>query len=240
MSISSSSDFNINFLTFKEASSFREKETFKEIKELGFLSYYKDFKLLLCSKYSLGLISSTFKSHLIKHIKLYTKEEKDSIVSRALIIFNSLEVSSLKESLDLIILFSKYFELQVFKELKVLDLFKCNINNNCSIVLSSKDTIKRHISKNHSSSSSSLDPSYIVIKGQALEINKFFFEIKPSSSILDSRSLVSSSPRPSSSRRDTIEQAKEVFKASYSKKEEQYLEELSSFQLDPRDKLSPF
>ena len=114
MSISSSSDFNINFLTFKEASSFREKETFKEIKELGFLSYYKDFKLLLYSKCSLGLISSTFKSYLIKYIKLYTKEEKDSIVSRALIIFNSLEVSSLKESLDLIILFSKYFRLEIF------------------------------------------------------------------------------------------------------------------------------
>ena len=108
----------MNFLIFKEASCFREKEAFKEIKELGFLSYYKDFKLLLCSKCSIAIYSVAFKNHLIKHIKLYAKEQKDSILSRALVIFYSLEVSSLKESLDLIILFSKYFELEAFKELK--------------------------------------------------------------------------------------------------------------------------
>ena len=56
----SNPDFFTNFLIFKEASSFKEKEAFQEIKELVFLSYYKDFKLVLCSKCLLGLNSSAF------------------------------------------------------------------------------------------------------------------------------------------------------------------------------------
>jgi hypothetical protein len=241
-------DFSNNFSIYKEASSFKEKESFKEIKELVFLSYYKDFKLLLCSKCSLAIYSTAFKSHIIKHLKLFPKEEKASLLDQALLVYNSLEVSSLKESLELIILFTKSFELQAFKELKVLDLFLCNLNSNCSVILSSEYSIKRHIREKHSTSSSrsSLGPSYRVIKGQALEINKFFFEIKPKSLVLgsledSSRSRSNRSRSSSSSSRiDALEQAKEVFLASSSKKEEQYLEELSSFTLDPKDKLSPF
>ena len=235
-----------NFSTYKEASSFLEKEAFIEIKELGFLSYYRDFKLLLCSKCFLGLNSTAFKSHIIKHIKLYTKEEINSIVSRALLVYSSLEVSSLKESLELINLFTKYFELQAFKELKVLDLFLCNLSSNCSIVLSSEYSIKRHIRENHSSTSPNPNPSpspYKVIKGQALEINKFFFQIKSntsSSTSTSSSSRASSRSRSSSPREDTMEQAKEAFMASYSKKEALYLDKLSSFKLDPKEKLTPF
>ena len=225
-----------------EASSFKEKDAFKEIKELGFLSYYKDFKLLLCSKCFLAINSTIFRSHIIKHIKLYTKEKRDSIVFKALVVFNSLEVSSLKESLKLINLFSKSFKLQAFKELKILDLFSCNLSSNCSLVLSSEYSIKRHIRENHSSSNSSPNPSpYRVIKGQALEINKFFFEIKSSNSpSLGNSSRASSRSRSNSPRIDNIERAKEAFIASYSQKEERYLEELSSFKLDPKEKLSPF
>ena len=43
----SSVDFFNNFSVFKEASNFKEKEAFNKIRELGFLSYYKDFKLVL-------------------------------------------------------------------------------------------------------------------------------------------------------------------------------------------------
>jgi hypothetical protein len=44
-------------------------EAFKEIKELGFLSYYTDFKLILCSICNSAIVSSSFKDHLNKHIK---------------------------------------------------------------------------------------------------------------------------------------------------------------------------
>jgi len=123
---------------------------------------------VLCSKCFLALNSTAFKSYIIKHLILFPKKEKDSLIAQALLVYKDLEVSSLKESLGLITLFTKSFELQAFKELKVLDLFLCNFNNNCSIILSSEYSIKRHIRENHSSSSSntsSSTPSYKVIKG---------------------------------------------------------------------------
>jgi hypothetical protein len=206
-------------------------KTFQEIKELVFLSYYKDFKLLVCSKCLLGLNPSAFQSHISKHLKIYPREERSSLISQAMTIFTSLEVSSLKESLGLIVLFSKSFELQALKELAILDLFICNLNSNCSIILSSEYSIKRHIRENHIGTNTT---SYKVIKGQALEINKFFFEIKPSNPRIIG--AISSS----SSRIEPLEEAKEVFLATYSKKEEEYLKKLSSFKLDPKDKLSPF
>jgi Orsellinic acid/F9775 biosynthesis cluster protein D len=207
-----------NFSIYQEASSFREKETFIEIEELGFLSYYRDFKLLLCSECFLAINPTSFQSHIARHIKLYTKQQRESIISRALLVYSTLEVSSLKESLDLIKLFTKYFNLQAFKELKVLDLFLCNRSSTCSIVLSSEYSIKRHIRESHSTTSPSPSPSpYKVIKGQALEINKFYFEIKPRTSLIPSTSpssRASSRSRSSSPRQDTLQQAKEAFIAS--------------------------
>ena len=242
LSLSSSIDFSNNFSVFKEANSFREKEAFNKIRELGFLSYYKDFKLVLCSKCFLGLNSTAFKSHIVKYLLLLPKKEKDSLIAQALLVYKDLEVSSLKESLRLINLFTKFFKLQAFKELKVLDLFLCNFNNNCSIILSSEYSIKRHLRESHSSSSSNTNSntsSYKVIKGQALEINKFFFEIKSNNSLISNLST-SDRSRSSSRRIDSIERAKESFIANYSKKEEIYLEKLNSFKLDPKEKLSPF
>jgi superfamily II DNA helicase RecQ/predicted RNA binding protein with dsRBD fold (UPF0201 family) len=232
-STTTSNDFGSNFLVFKEASSFKEKEAFQEIKELVFLSYYKDFKLVLCAKCLVGLNSSTFRSHIHKHLKLYSKIDKEALLSQALAIFSTLEVSSLKDSLGLIVLFSKHFELSAFKELDIIDLFICNLNSNCSMILSSQYSIKRHIREHHIGSSTT---SYRVIRGQALEINKFFFEIKPSSSI-DSSILGLSSPTEYI---EPLEQAKDLFLAKYSKKEEQFLNKLSSFKLDPKEKLTPF
>jgi hypothetical protein len=101
------------------------------------------------------------------------------------------------------------------------------------MILSSKYSIKRHIRETHINCSTS---SYKVIKRQALEINKSFFEIK--SEVF----IHSNKVEPSDSSLDLIEplkQAKEVFLAKYSKKEEKYLEKLSSFKLDSKEKLSP-
>ena len=241
-SLSNSVNFSNNFSVFKEVNSFKEKEAFNQIKELGFLSYYKDFKLVLCSKCFLDLNSTAFKSHIIKHLLLLPKKKKDLLIAQALLVYKDLEVSSLKESLRLINLFTKFFELQVFKELKVLDLFLCNFNNNCSIILSSEYSIKRHLRENYSSSSSNTNSStsfYKVIKEQALKINKFFFEIKSNNSLFN-LSDISDRSRSSSPRINSIEKAKEAFIANYSIKKKIYLKKLSSFKLDPREKLSPF
>jgi Orsellinic acid/F9775 biosynthesis cluster protein D len=218
------------------------KEAFEKIKELGFLSYYSDFKLVLCSICRLGLISSAFKGHIQKHIKLYKKEEKFFILSQALEIFNKLEVISLKDSLKLIISYSKNFELSAFKELELRDLYICNLNSDCFMILSSDYSIKRHIRENHNSISSNISSSsspYKVIKGQALEYNKFFFQIKESSLSINN-SLLSNRSRSNSILDDPLERAKEVFLTKFNKKEERFQKELNSFELDSKEKLSPF
>jgi Orsellinic acid/F9775 biosynthesis cluster protein D len=239
MSSISSSSIIPSFLI---ASSFKEKEAFKEIKELDFLSYYKDFNLILCSICKLGLVPSSFKRHLIKHIKLYKPKQKSLILSKAIIILNNLEVSSLKESLDLINLYttSNSSKLLVFKELEIKDLFICNLNldSTCSVICTSKYSIKRHIREIHSSINSSISP-YKVIKGQSLENNKFSFKVILNSSSISP--IISNRSRSNSLEQDSLlEQAKESFFNKYNKKEEEFNKELSSFKLDPKEKLSPF
>jgi hypothetical protein len=215
-------------------SSINQASSFKEIKELEFLSYYFDFKLVLCSICKFGLSSNTFQSHVQKHIKLYNKEQRSLLLSKALNILNNLEVSSLKESLELINQYSKSLELKAFKELEIRDLFICNLNT-CSLVLSSEYRIKRHIREVHSSSSSNIDPStspYKVIKGQSLEANKYFFKVSLNSSSTLSI-LISNRSRSNSLEEDLIiKQAKEAFLNKYSKKEEQFNKELSNFKLN--------
>ena len=215
--------------------------SFNNIKELEFLSYYPDFKLILCSICSISIIPSAFKSHLNKHIKLYKKEKQHSILTKALDIFNSLEVTSLKESLNLINIYSKSISLVAFKELKVKDLFICTSNINCSLIFNSKYRIKRHIRENHSSSSfiDSKTSFYKVIKGQSLENYKFSFEISLTTSIINS-SITFNRTRSNSPSLESIEQAKQAFLTKYSKKEKSFNKELNSFKLNSKEKLSPF
>ena len=116
--MSSISDLSIASSSSPSSYFFKEKEAFKNIEELAFLSYYKEFKLLLCSLYSSAIFPSisTFKSHLLRDLKLVPLELRTSIISRALEIFKELEVTSSKESLELIKAFSN---LPAFKKLKV-------------------------------------------------------------------------------------------------------------------------
>jgi hypothetical protein len=119
--------------------------------------------------YNLAIVSSSFKDYLNKYIKLYNKEEKSLILSKALNIFSKLDITSLKESLDLINLYSNSLKgLKAFKELKVRDLFIYNFDSNCLVILSNKYSIKRYIRENYNSSSSNITintSSYKVIKG---------------------------------------------------------------------------
>ena len=123
--MSSVSDLGVTSLPSLSFISFNEKEAFKDIEELAFLSYYKEFKLLFCSSCFSAIFPSTsvFKSHLLGDLKLIPLELRTSIISQALEIFEKLEVVSFKESLDLIKAFSNSNYLPAFKELKVIDLY---------------------------------------------------------------------------------------------------------------------
>ena len=116
--MSSISDLSVISSSSPSSYFFKERKAFKDIKELIFLNYYKEFKLLLCSSCFSAIFPSilTFKSHLLRDLKLVPLELRTSIISRALEIFKELEVISFKESLELIKAFSN---LLVFKELKI-------------------------------------------------------------------------------------------------------------------------
>ena len=109
------------------------------------------------------------------------------------------------------------------------------------MILSSEYSIKRHIRKAHQSFNS--NPSYKVIKGQCLERNKFFFKINFNTSYINSfreSSIESNILRSNSLLISALKEAKEVFKAKFLKKKEEYLNNLSKFKLDSKEKLSLF
>ena len=236
--MSSASDSSVTSLPSSSSISFEEKEAFKNIEELAFLSYYKEFKLLLCSSCFSAIFPSisAFKSHLSGDLKLVPANLRTSIISQALEIFKKLEVAGFKESLDLIKAFSSSNYLPAFKELKVIDLYICN---SCLKILSSKTTIKRHCLKEHKNSE--INPIYKAIKGQSLEgAQRSFFKIN--NGLLfnhRSRSLEPSSSIKDSSLLPNIG-LKEAFLAFINNKEEQLKEKLSSFSIDPNEILTPF
>ena len=171
---------------YKELNAFHllqeeEVEGLKEFKELKCISYYKEFKLLLCSSCSLAINPLNLRGHLLKHCPLLKGKEKISFVNKALAFIKKLEVSTLKESFFLILLFSSYFPLYSFKELVIKEnLYSCSIDPSCSLLKSSLINIKRHINEEHMSllSNRDINDCYkVVAKGQSLEDNKFFFTI---------------------------------------------------------------
>jgi hypothetical protein len=96
----------------QESKGFKGLKEFKSFKEFkGFLSclrvlsYYKDFKLLLCSSCNLALNPANLKGHFAKHFLDCIGKAKEDVVLRATSILQELEVSSLSFSLDLINLF---------------------------------------------------------------------------------------------------------------------------------------
>jgi len=233
----STSDLGVASLPSSSFTSFKEKEAFKSIKELAFLSYYKEFKLLLCSSCFSAIIPSisVFKSHLLGDLKLVPLELRNSIISQALEIFKKLEVASFKESLEFIKVFSSSNYLPAFKELKVIDLYICN---SCFKILSSKTTIKRHCLQEHKESE--INPIYKVIKGQGLQAYRFFFKINNNLNFnYRSCSLEASSSIRNNSLVPNIS-IKEAFLAFINNKKEELKEELSSFSINPNNILTPF
>jgi hypothetical protein len=88
----------------KEFKSFEEFKVF--LSHLQGLSYYKDFKLLLCSSCKIALNPANFKGHFIGHFLDLKGKAKVEAVLRAINILQELEVSPLSSSLDLVTSFS--------------------------------------------------------------------------------------------------------------------------------------
>lgn len=235
--------FATSFVSYKETSRFLEKDAFRSIRELDFVLFYRDFKLVICSLCCCSIfpIVNVFKSHLTKHLGVYEKKEIKAILGRAVSIFNTLEVVKYREVIELLTLFQTQFFLPSSFELKVLDLYSCNVSS-CSTILSNIRNIKRHFYNEHKGSN--LDPFFSLIKGSSLEANRFFFEIKstPRSSIPSSLSSISNEePIPSSVVESSrLREVKERLLEQYSIKEQRYKDTLGSFKLDLREKLSPF
>ena len=83
-----------------------------------------DFKLILYSLYNYAIIK--FNNHLkTKHLLNYSKKQKNSLIKKILIIFQTLKINKLNESFRLINLFKLEFILLPFLKLKPYDnLFK--------------------------------------------------------------------------------------------------------------------
>jgi hypothetical protein len=112
---------------FKELKKFKSFEEFKGfLSHLHVLSYYKDFKVLLCSSYEIAISPANFKGHLAKHSLDLKGEVKGDTIRRAVSILQELKVSPLSLSLDLITSFSTTHTLFPFPKLGTLNsLHKC-------------------------------------------------------------------------------------------------------------------
>ena len=104
---------------FKELREFKSFEEFKGfLSHLHVLSYYKDFKMLLCSSCNTAISPANFKGHLAKHFLDLKGKAKEDVMLRAISILQELEVSPLSLSLDLITSFSTTHTLFPFQELR--------------------------------------------------------------------------------------------------------------------------
>jgi superfamily II DNA helicase RecQ len=174
----------------KESKHYKALEEFKEFKEfeeflgnLSFMSYYRDFDLLLCSPCSLSLNPSSYRGHLANyHFRGIKGKEREALIARAIGVLSTLEVSPLPLSLESINSFSIVNTLPPFRELKLLsNLSKCTF---CPYIISNEINMKRHLSKKHQDrllglQGSKVDKGYIVIaKGQCLEKSRYFFEVE--------------------------------------------------------------
>jgi hypothetical protein len=164
---------------FKELKKFKSFEEFKGfLSHLHVLSYYTDFKVLLCSSCNAAISPANFKGHLAKHFLDLKGKAKEDITLRAISILQELEVSPLSSSLDLITSFSTTHTLFPFLELGTLrGLYRCVF---CLHIVRDKSVVQKHLRKEHSHLSiSKLSKSYTVIaKGQCLESKRYYFQVE--------------------------------------------------------------
>ena len=80
--------FSKGYKELKEFKSFQEFQEF--LKHLSFITYYKDFQLLLCSSCSTSINPTFYKGHFAKHFIGFKGKEKDKVILRAISILNEL------------------------------------------------------------------------------------------------------------------------------------------------------
>src|SRR5277367_3304380 len=178
-------------LSFKDLQSVQDSKGFKELKKFKFfeefnrflsdlhvLSYYKDFKLLLCSSCKIAVNPINFKGHFTKHFLDLRGKAKEEVVLRAISILQELEVSPLSLSLDLIHSFSTTHTLFPFQELSTLGgLFKCSF---CPYTVLNEKSMQAHLRGQHRDLKvRNLPKRYIVVaQGQGPEPTRFFFQVE--------------------------------------------------------------
>ena len=89
----------MSFPIFKEFYKFQELYIFQEFPKLSFLSYYSNFKLIICNSYKIRInnsnISLYFKSN---YFSSYNKEEKVRLNKVTINLLISLDIWSLDTS----------------------------------------------------------------------------------------------------------------------------------------------
>jgi hypothetical protein len=97
---------------FEEFHEFLESRVFEEFPELSFLSYYSDFKLVICNSCKIGINYSNISSHFKSdHFSSYSKEEKTILKESTINLLTSLDIQSLEASTQLIYEFFREFNL---------------------------------------------------------------------------------------------------------------------------------
>jgi hypothetical protein len=164
---------------FKELKKFKSFEEFKGfLSHLRVLSYYEDFKVLLCASCNTAISPVNLKGHLAKHFLDLKGKVKEDIILRAISILQELEVSPLSSSLDLITSFSTTHTLFPFQELGTFkSLHKCTF---CGHIVRNKKVVLKHLKEEHSYLKvSKLSKGYIVVaKGQCLESKRHYFQVE--------------------------------------------------------------
>lgn len=87
--------------------------------------YYFNFKLIIYSLYNSTLLSKNLKGHIFKHLTSYKGNIKANKATSLVTSFNSLEIETLPNSLDLVLKFQEINLFFYFKELKIESLLKC-------------------------------------------------------------------------------------------------------------------
>jgi hypothetical protein len=165
---------------YKVLKEFKSLEEFKVfLSHLQGLSYYNDFKLLLCSSCNIALNPTNLKGHFARYFLDLKGKAKAEAVLRAIGVLQELEVSPLSLSLNLITSFSTTHTFFPFLELNTLrgGLYKCAF---CPYIVLNKLVVQRHLREQHSHLKfSSLSKTYtFVARGQSLESTKYYFQIE--------------------------------------------------------------
>jgi superfamily II DNA helicase RecQ len=224
----------MSFPIFEEFYEFQESHAFQEFPELSFLSYYSDFKLVICSSCKIGINNSNISSHFKSdHFSSYSKEEKIRLKEATINLLMSLDIQSLDASTQLIYKFFREFNLFGLSFLPTHEsVYSCSI---CTYTLLNKTNLVRHL-KTHLNN----DSSILVNKGQSLERTRFFFPIKVKEKSLVTQNNSSGEEEEVEEEDNDLLKASALFKQDLLDKEKELDQELNSFTFDKSEKLTTF